>query len=89
MSKVIAVAGKDLLIKCPVGGYPIEIITWEKDGKLLPLDMRHKVLPGGTLRIQNVNKMTDSGRSLVITDKTILFLKQERLLNLLTQELYQ
>ncbi|KAI5693336.1 hypothetical protein M8J75_013991 [Diaphorina citri] len=61
MSKVIAVAGKDLTIKCPVGGYPIETITWEKEGKLLPLDMRHKVFPNGVLRIQNVNKLTDSG----------------------------
>uniref|UniRef100_A0A8D8LZQ1 Down syndrome cell adhesion molecule-like protein Dscam2 n=1 Tax=Cacopsylla melanoneura TaxID=428564 RepID=A0A8D8LZQ1_9HEMI len=61
MSKVIAVAGKDLTMKCPVGGYPIESIVWEKEGKLLPLDMRHKVLPNGVLKIETVNKLTDSG----------------------------
>lgn len=33
MPKVTAVAGSDLNIKCPVAGYPIESITWER-GKL-------------------------------------------------------
>lgn len=30
MSPVSAVAGKQLYIKCPVAGYPIESIVWEK-----------------------------------------------------------
>lgn len=30
MPKVTAVAGSDLNIKCPVAGYPIESITWER-----------------------------------------------------------
>ncbi|CAK1584556.1 unnamed protein product [Parnassius mnemosyne] len=30
MPKVTAVAGSDLIIKCPVAGYPIESITWER-----------------------------------------------------------
>lgn len=34
MPKVTAVAGNDLNIKCPVAGYPIEAITWER-GKLM------------------------------------------------------
>lgn len=29
MPRITAVAGKDLIIKCPVAGYPIETITWE------------------------------------------------------------
>lgn len=33
MPKITAVAGNDLVIKCPVAGYPIESITWER-GKL-------------------------------------------------------
>lgn len=30
MPKVTAVAGNDLNIKCPVAGYPIESISWER-----------------------------------------------------------
>lgn len=30
MPKVTAVAGSDLNIKCPVAGYPIESISWER-----------------------------------------------------------
>lgn len=30
MSTVSAVAGKQFHIKCPVAGYPIESIVWEK-----------------------------------------------------------
>jgi hypothetical protein len=34
MPKVTTVAGSDLVIKCPVGGYPIELITWERGNKI-------------------------------------------------------
>ena len=38
MSTVSAVAGKQFLIKCPVAGYPIESIVWEKgEYQSLPL----------------------------------------------------
>ena len=30
MPKITAVAGSDLTIKCPVAGYPIESIIWER-----------------------------------------------------------
>lgn len=30
MSPISAVAGKDLVVKCPVAGYPIESVIWEK-----------------------------------------------------------
>lgn len=30
MPDIIAVAGKSLHIKCPVAGYPIENVIWEK-----------------------------------------------------------
>jgi hypothetical protein len=30
MPKIIAVAGSDLVIKCPVAGYPIESVIWER-----------------------------------------------------------
>lgn len=30
MPKITAVAGNDLVVKCPVAGYPIESIIWER-----------------------------------------------------------
>lgn len=33
MPKVTAVAGRALEVKCPVAGYPIEAITWEKGAR--------------------------------------------------------
>ena len=33
MANVAAVAGKRLVLNCPVSGYPIESIWWENKGK--------------------------------------------------------
>lgn len=30
MSKITGVSGSDLMIKCPVAGYPIDKIQWER-----------------------------------------------------------
>lgn len=59
--KVTAVAGETLQLKCPVAGYPIEEIHWERGGRELPEDLRQKVLPDGTLQINPVEKKADSG----------------------------
>lgn len=59
--KVTAVAGETLRLKCPVAGYPIEEIKWERAGRELPDDLRHKVLPDGTLMISSVHKEIDTG----------------------------
>ncbi|KAJ8924820.1 hypothetical protein NQ315_000974 [Exocentrus adspersus] len=59
--KVTAVAGETLQLKCPVAGYPIEEIHWERGGRELPDDLRQKVLPDGTLIINPVEKKADSG----------------------------
>lgn len=48
-------------LKCPVAGYPIEEIHWERGGRELPDDLRQKVLPDGTLQITPVEKKADSG----------------------------
>ncbi|VVC97977.1 unnamed protein product [Leptidea sinapis] len=61
MSKVTAVAGSDLNIKCPVAGYPIETITWERDGQTLPLNRRQKVFPNGTLIVEQTQRSEDAG----------------------------
>uniref|UniRef100_T1GXH8 Ig-like domain-containing protein n=1 Tax=Megaselia scalaris TaxID=36166 RepID=T1GXH8_MEGSC len=59
--KVTAVSGEELRIKCPVAGYPIEEIHWERNGRELPTDIKQKVEAGGTLIISPVQKKTDSG----------------------------
>lgn len=56
-----AVAGETLRLKCPVAGYPIEEIKWEKSSRELPDNLRQKVLPDGTLMISNVQKNGDPG----------------------------
>ncbi|XP_049876722.1 Down syndrome cell adhesion molecule-like protein Dscam2 isoform X5 [Pectinophora gossypiella] len=61
MPKVTAVAGSDLNIKCPVAGYPIETITWERDGQTLPLNRRQKVFPNGTLVVEQTQRTEDAG----------------------------
>lgn len=59
--KVTAVAGEVLNLKCPVAGYPIEEIHWERGGRELPDDIRQKVQPDGALVITSVQKTADSG----------------------------
>ncbi|XP_076249074.1 Down syndrome cell adhesion molecule 2 isoform X9 [Calliopsis andreniformis] len=59
--KVTAVAGETLRLKCPVAGYPIEEIKWERANRELPDDLRQKVLPDGTLVISSVQKKGDAG----------------------------
>ncbi|XP_023247792.1 Down syndrome cell adhesion molecule-like protein Dscam2 [Copidosoma floridanum] len=59
--KVTAVAGETLHLKCPVAGYPIEEIRWERAGRELPEDLRQKVLSDGTLIVTSVSKIADSG----------------------------
>ncbi|XP_043495200.1 Down syndrome cell adhesion molecule-like protein Dscam2 isoform X8 [Polistes fuscatus] len=59
--KVTAVDGEQLRLKCPVAGYPIEEIKWERANRELPDHLRQKVHPDGTLVITNVQKKTDAG----------------------------
>ncbi|XP_076288258.1 Down syndrome cell adhesion molecule 2 isoform X4 [Lasioglossum baleicum] len=59
--KVTAVAGETLRLKCPVAGYPIDEIKWERANRELPDDLRQKVLGDGTLVITSVQKKIDTG----------------------------
>ncbi|GLH05588.1 Uncharacterized protein, isoform H [Gryllus bimaculatus] len=43
MEKKAIVAGENLVVTCPVAGYPIESIVWERDGRLLPINRKQKV----------------------------------------------
>jgi len=59
--KVTAVAGETLMLKCPVAGFPIEEVHWERGGRELPEDIRQKVQTDGSLIINPVQKKDDSG----------------------------
>ncbi|KAK3920463.1 Down syndrome cell adhesion molecule-like protein Dscam2 [Frankliniella fusca] len=59
--KVTAVAGETMEIKCPVAGYPIEEIKWERGSTELPRDLRQKVTSSGVLVVERVQKSTDGG----------------------------
>ncbi|XP_073953751.1 Down syndrome cell adhesion molecule 4 isoform X2 [Choristoneura fumiferana] len=61
MPKVTAVAGSDLVIKCPVAGYPIESVSWERDGQTLPLNRRQRVFPNGTMIVEQTQRGEDAG----------------------------
>ena len=57
-----AVEGLESILQCPMGGYPLDQVTWEMDGKKLNSDLRRKVFPtNGTLVIKKVVKETDEG----------------------------
>ncbi|XP_043478442.1 Down syndrome cell adhesion molecule-like protein Dscam2 isoform X33 [Leptopilina heterotoma] len=59
MDKKAIVAGETLRVTCPVAGYPIESIVWERDTRVLPINRKQKVFPNGTLIIENVERQSD------------------------------
>ncbi|XP_050530510.1 cell adhesion molecule Dscam2-like isoform X2 [Daktulosphaira vitifoliae] len=63
--KIIARAGQQLHMTCPISGYPIFNINWEKDNKKLPgaksTNKRYKVFANGSIIIDNIQKKTDQG----------------------------
>ncbi|XP_046591195.1 Down syndrome cell adhesion molecule-like protein Dscam2 isoform X12 [Neodiprion lecontei] len=59
MDKKAIVAGETLRVTCPVAGYPIETIVWERDSRVLPINRKQKVFANGTLIIENVERMSD------------------------------
>ncbi|BES91298.1 Down syndrome cell adhesion [Nesidiocoris tenuis] len=61
MPNISAVAGEPLYLACPAAGYPIEIITWFKEGRKLPTSRRQRVFSNGTLHILNVEREQDQG----------------------------
>ncbi|XP_031640129.1 Down syndrome cell adhesion molecule-like protein Dscam2 isoform X18 [Contarinia nasturtii] len=59
MEKKAIVAGETLIVTCPVAGYPIKSIVWERDNRALPINRKQKVFPNGTLIIENVERNSD------------------------------
>ncbi|GAB6033034.1 Down syndrome cell adhesion molecule-like protein 1, variant 2 [Chamberlinius hualienensis] len=62
LPKISAVAGQDVIINCPVTGYPIASITWERGGRELPISHHQVVFPNGTLQIKNIQRTLDAGK---------------------------
>ncbi|KAG8201074.1 hypothetical protein JTE90_002747 [Oedothorax gibbosus] len=61
MRNVSVLAGSSLVVRCPVSGYPIEKIIWEKGESKLPQNRRQQVFANGTLIINNVDRSSDEG----------------------------
>jgi len=59
MDKKSIVSGETLIVTCPVAGYPIESIVWERENRVLPINRKQKVFPNGTLIIENVERNSD------------------------------
>ncbi|XP_068201363.1 cell adhesion molecule Dscam2-like isoform X2 [Palaemon carinicauda] len=53
MPNVTAVAGNDVHLFCPAGGYPPPSITWMRDGQSLPTTLRQEMLTNGSLIVRN------------------------------------
>lgn len=61
MPKITGVAGTSLVVKCPVAGYPIESIVWEREGQTLPVNRRQRVYANGTMVVEQTQKGIDDG----------------------------
>lgn len=59
MEKKSIVSGETLTVNCPVAGYPIESIVWERENRVLPINRKQKVFPNGTLIIENIERNSD------------------------------
>ncbi|KAF6210674.1 hypothetical protein GE061_013781 [Apolygus lucorum] len=70
MEKKAIVAGETLFVTCPVAGYPIDTIQWERDGRLLPINRKQKVFPNGTLIIENVERLSDQATYTCVAKNT-------------------
>ena len=54
------VAGSQMIKTCPVSGYPVSNIVWEREGRQLPINDRQRVYPNGTLIIEDVQRNEDA-----------------------------
>ena len=54
------VAGRTMLVTCPVAGHPITTIIWEREGRQLPINDRQRVFNNGTLIIEDVQRSEDA-----------------------------
>ncbi|XP_035219308.1 Down syndrome cell adhesion molecule-like protein Dscam2 isoform X2 [Stegodyphus dumicola] len=62
MRNVTALDGQSVVIHCPVSGYPISKVYWEREGRTLPHNHRQKTFPNGTLIIEDIQRSRDGGK---------------------------
>ncbi|KAG8193109.1 hypothetical protein JTE90_013867 [Oedothorax gibbosus] len=68
---VTVVAGDVLVLRCPVAGYPLENIHWERAGVRLPYNHRQKAHDNGTLEVHHVERATDQGSYVCVATNRI------------------
>ncbi|KAK3933321.1 Down syndrome cell adhesion molecule-like protein Dscam2, partial [Frankliniella fusca] len=56
-----AVADTDVFLRCPVAGFPVTSVTWQRAGSRLPDSMRQRLFPNGTLVLRGVQGAQDRG----------------------------
>ncbi|GIY89392.1 down syndrome cell adhesion molecule-like protein Dscam2 [Caerostris darwini] len=61
MKDIAAVEGDVLHVRCPVAGYPVEEVYWEKNGRRIPYNHRQKGFKNGTLIIREIDRRSDGG----------------------------
>ncbi|XP_076361709.1 cell adhesion molecule Dscam1-like isoform X3 [Tachypleus tridentatus] len=61
MKNVSVIEGETLILQCPVAGYPIKYITWERDGFQLPINHRQQVFSNGSIIVREVARDSDQG----------------------------
>nr|XP_042901562.1 Down syndrome cell adhesion molecule-like protein Dscam2 isoform X1 [Parasteatoda tepidariorum] len=62
MRNLTALDGQIITVHCPVSGYPISKVYWEREGRPLPHNHRQKTYPNGTLVIEDLQRAHDSGK---------------------------
>ncbi|KAK7074156.1 hypothetical protein SK128_006884 [Halocaridina rubra] len=69
MPNITAVAGEDVRLWCPAGGFPTPTVTWRRDGQTIPSSQRQEILSNGTLLVRNAGQ-SDVGRySCIVTGR--------------------
>ncbi|XP_050737575.1 cell adhesion molecule Dscam2-like isoform X3 [Eriocheir sinensis] len=69
MPNVTAVAGEDVRLWCPAGGFPLPAVSWRREGRALRSSLRRETLSNGTLLVRNADH-EDAGRySCVVTGR--------------------
>ncbi|KAF8796637.1 Down syndrome cell adhesion molecule-like [Argiope bruennichi] len=61
MKDIAAVEGDVLHVRCPVAGYPVEEVYWEKNGRRIPYNHRQRGFKNGTLIIREIDRRSDGG----------------------------
>ncbi|XP_052126797.1 cell adhesion molecule Dscam2-like isoform X3 [Frankliniella occidentalis] len=56
-----AVADTDVFLRCPVAGFPVTSVTWQRAGSRLPDTLRQRLFPNGTLLLRGVQGAQDRG----------------------------